>query len=437
MKTRKGFLQRRGKTWYAVWFVAGKRFAKTTGQTDKRDATKRLAEIMQPFLVEDDVKTLQNVKAYIEGAKGELSALDEKKNPPITLDQAWGAYLAAPKQRDPGKRTLADYAAYAERFNSWVKKTHPDLKNLRDVTKEIALGYVTDLNQAGLSAGSYNKHRGFLLMLFDLLEEKARLTLNPWKKTPRREDNQKHRRELTLDELKRVCVTTEGDMRMLLALGLFTGLRLGDCCTLRWSEVDLIQGIINRIPRKTSRKGEKVEIPIHATLRTLLEELPAAEHKDFVLPDIAKKYLLNPWHITHRIQAHFNTCGIITTLRAEGTKSITEVGFHSLRHTFVSLCVRNGVPNAVLKAMTGHSTQRILDSYTHVETPAKQLAVNALPPILPTNKAAKPLPDPTQKPTPSLLGPVPIRVTLESMTAENWKAKRNELLALLDSHASP
>ena len=69
MKTRKGFLQRRGKTWHAVWYVSGKRFAKTTGQTDRREAKKRLSEIIKPFLVEDEVRTLESVKARIEGAK--------------------------------------------------------------------------------------------------------------------------------------------------------------------------------------------------------------------------------------------------------------------------------------------------------------------------------------------------------------------------------
>ena len=47
------------------------------------------------------------------------------------------------------------------------------------------------------------------------------------------------RRELTIDELRKVCQTATGELRTLLALGIYSGLRLGDCATLRWGEVDL------------------------------------------------------------------------------------------------------------------------------------------------------------------------------------------------------
>ena len=74
MKTRKGYLILRNKTYYACWTVAGKKFMKTTGKTVRRDAETRLAVIMEPFLVEDGIKILQNGKTWQE-VKAELLAV--------------------------------------------------------------------------------------------------------------------------------------------------------------------------------------------------------------------------------------------------------------------------------------------------------------------------------------------------------------------------
>ena len=56
MKTRTGYLLKRGKTFYACWAVAGKKFRQSTHTADRRQAMTKLAEIMEPFLIEDEVR---------------------------------------------------------------------------------------------------------------------------------------------------------------------------------------------------------------------------------------------------------------------------------------------------------------------------------------------------------------------------------------------
>jgi integrase len=46
---------------------------------------------------------------------------------------------------------------------------------------------------------------------------------------------QRSRRELTFDEITRVLKAAEGEWRILFAIGVFAGLRLSGCCTLRWA----------------------------------------------------------------------------------------------------------------------------------------------------------------------------------------------------------
>ena len=68
----------------------------------------------------------------------------------------------------------------------------------------------------------------------------------------------------------------------LFALGVYSGLRLGDCATLRWPEVDMVRGIICRIPNKTARRNPKpVLVPIHPVTREML----AAESRPAIVPN--------------------------------------------------------------------------------------------------------------------------------------------------------
>ena len=66
----------------------------------------------------------------------------------------------------------------------------------------------------------------------------------------------------------------------MILFGLYTGQRLGDVATVRWSNVDLIKGEI----RLTTRKTDKVMIlPIAPPLRRYLEALPSSDDMNMPL----------------------------------------------------------------------------------------------------------------------------------------------------------
>jgi integrase len=267
-------------------------------------------------------------------------------------------------------------------------------------------------------------------LVFRVLKAKARLTENPWKELPRRRLTTQSRREMTVDELRNVCGAADGELRKLLALGIYSGLRLGDCATLRWGEVDLARGIIRRVPNKTARRSSRpVLVPIHAVLRGMLADTPPEQRGDYVLPETATLYLRRVELLTALIQAHFKKCGIQLYkpgTGANGKRAVVEVGFHSLRHTFVSLCRESGTPLAVVEAIVGHSNPAMTRHYTHIGELAAGLAVAALPavigeaPLAPAVNGAG-------------LGAIlaKLRGILEGLGAGNWEEKRTEGLALL------
>ena len=82
------------------------------------------------------------------------------------------------------------------------------------------------------------------------------------------------KRAFTLDELRAVLDAADPEWKSMILFGLYTGQRLADIATMRWSNVDLIKGEI----RLTTRKTDKVMIlPIAAPLRRYLEALPSSD----------------------------------------------------------------------------------------------------------------------------------------------------------------
>ena len=440
MKHRSGYLLKRGSTWSVAWRVNGKLFKRvlrdSNGQaiTDKREAEAARDAFMAPLAVADEAEALAAITTKLEGRKAELAVWDEKQNPALPITQAWTEFLASPNRPDSGPETLYQYECQWSRFAEWMKEKHPDKLTLRDVAREIAEEYAGSMNHGTLSANTYNKHLGLLTLVFRVVKRKARITENPWEEIERKRLVTHSRRELTVDELRKVCGDAAGELRMLLALGIYTGLRLGDCATLRWGEVDLARGIIRRIPNKIARSNPNpVLVPVHPALRDMLAGTPVEQRGEYVLPETAKLYAYRSDAVTDRVQSHFKKCGIKTWKPGtgpdskEGRRAVIEVGFHSLRHSFVSLCRESNAPLAVVESIVGHSNPSMTRHYTHVGELAASRAIAALPSM--TDDKAQPV----QASPESILSQA--RAIADSLTGKNWREKKAALLALLNPSA--
>jgi integrase len=448
MKHRTGHLFKRGATYYLRYVVNGKVHQQALFHPDgkaittKTDAVQAKIAIMAPFTVADEVTVLENVAAKLSGRKTELARLNDEVNPPTTLEQSWTAYHDSVDRPDSGERTLQEYESHYSQFLDWAKDHQPEVVAMRDVTRDMADAYAAHLLKRGLSTNRFNKHVRFLELLFRTLRSKARLTMNPWEEIRSKRLVPHSRRELTIEELRRVCEAATGEMRVLFGLGIYTGLRLGDCCTLRWGEVDLDRGIIRRVTNKTSRRNPKpVLVPIHPALSALLPEMPTDKPTEFVLPETAERYGRGVYMVTDFIQQHFANCGVkpyapgtgpdsaekdADGKRIAGTakRAVVDVGFHSLRHTFVSLCRAANAPLSVVESIVGHSNPAMTRHYTHTGEAAAIAAVAAIPSVTGNTTApAMPAPKPVDAGA--------IRTALNLMNAKNWKTVKADLLALV------
>ena len=327
----------------------------------------------------------------------EKSEIGEPQNgrPALLLADAFRAYRASAACPVADDRTLSRQEGYFNDFLGWMGENRPETVEARAVTAADAEAYAAQFLERN-SAGTFNKHMTFLRCLWRVLIEgdggksedadkpellKAKITDNPWLRIRNRKHTPHARRELTVEELGAVVKSATGEMRLLLALGIYTGLRLGDCALMEWGSVDLVRKLVSVVPIKTARRtGKRVVIPLHETLAGMLDAVPSGKRKGYVLPGVAKDYARDSALVVNRIQALFEGCGIKTGHADEKTgRAVVDVGFHSLRHTFVSLSANAGAPLAVVQSIVGHGSPAMTRHYFHESENALRRVVSALP----------------------------------------------------------
>ncbi len=351
--------QEKSGRWTVRVGINGRRLSRSTGTTDKDKAERFLQRFLAPF------------------------GLGAERLP---LADAWHHYEMSPTRRDIAKATLESKRIVWMGFARWMERNHVEIGDLAQVTEESVAEYLAEF-RCHHSATTYNNHVCVLREIFRVLEDKAGIVSNPWKNVSLKADDSISRRELTIDEVERLYLAAANlgaEWKLLFVTGIYTGLRLGDCCRLKWENVNLERRIIQIIPEKTKRHahGRPVTIPIHPQLQMELERETDGGEREFVNPKIASMYMNSRWHVDDGLRKVFKAANIKMSMRIEGRcrKSVV-ASFHSLRHTFVSLSANAGVPLPVVQSIVGHCSTAMTRHYYHENESVLRQAVSAIPAI--------------------------------------------------------
>ena len=360
-----GHLFRRGSVWYIRWRANGREVVRSSGLCD-RAAAERL------FRDENDILAMRNKAARIdalrrlyEGITAEAEARVAAEEKGARLSELADLFRNSPRRIDCGERQLAHYLSVVERFVAWAGGD----RSLSEVDDRLAEDYARSI-EAGMSPNTYNKHLNALAVAWDAVETTVGKGVNPWRRLPRRKLKTHVRRALTAEEVGKVVAAASGELRTLIAVGAYTGLRLGDCARLKWENVDFGG---RRIEVTTSKTKARVTIPLLPPLEAVLREAGGGDGKrtGFVAPSIEAAYRADKGGVSKRVVRLFRSCGIETSFRPEGGgRALPDCGFHSLRHSFVSRAVEAGVPPPMVQAIVGHSGAEMTEHYTHVSSEA-------------------------------------------------------------------
>ena len=198
-------------------------------------------------------------------------------------------------------------------------------------------------------------------------------------------------RVLTRAEQQRLISTLTADMdeyKFGILLALITGLRIGELCALRWENVDFEGGFI-RVKYTMQRlkntefstfnnnstkiiitdpksEGSARRIPLTENALKLCRRFYRENDKAFVLTGDENHYC-EP----RKLQYHF--------YRIVEKIGLSDLHFHSLRHTFATRCVEVGFEIKSLSEILGHSNPKItLERYVHSSMELKRDNMNRL-----------------------------------------------------------
>ncbi len=169
-------------------------------------------------------------------------------------------------------------------------------------------------------------------------------------------------------------------------LSLYTGLRIGELCALKWADIDLTAGLIHirstmqrvqRFPQCQAPRTEVIcttpkslssrrTIPIPNFFLPILLCLDPHEPTAYFLTGSATHFI-EPRTYENHFKHYLSACG----LRA--------VNFHVLRHTFATTCVEVGFDTKSLSEILGHANvSTTMELYVHPTLEHKRTNMNRL-----------------------------------------------------------
>ena len=194
------------------------------------------------------------------------------------------------------------------------------------------------------------------------------------------------RRAFTLSEIKRILKACGEDTewRGLVLFGLYIGQRLGDLARLTWRAVDLDSGEVAFTARKT---GRRIVLPLVQPLIDYLSALPASDNPNaYIFPNAATHKRTNS--LSNQFRDIMADAGLVEPRGHEKTKQgrsyarePSELSFHSLRHSAVTMLKAAGVSGFITREIVGHESAAVSRQYTHLTTDDKRAAMQRLPDV--------------------------------------------------------
>jgi len=209
---------------------------------------------------------------------------------------------AIPRRKAPNPVYANQCKLRLAAFADFAVRSQRGIRDFVEVKPETAKAYMAAEGKRGVAPKTWNDILKLLRATFKHLHPHLNDGSNPFHGIVTKATETVNREPFTVEELKAITEACADDdfIRPVIVTGMCMAMRRGDCCLLKWKDVDLKEGFITV---KTAKTGETVDIPMFPMLREELVKARAKAGKSkFCFPEAAEMYRNNPDGITWRVK---------------------------------------------------------------------------------------------------------------------------------------
>ena len=272
-------------------------------------------------------------------------------------------------------------ASFQSALNTWIYPAIGE-KKLPDVSPADLSALLLDIQAQGRAHSTAVKVYTVLHTMFKMAYLSDVIPRNPMDKVarpvPRKDEiRATEAQALTVEELQAVLAALEAEplkWRALVHLLIDTGVRRGECCGLKWEDIDLESQVVTirrnlcYTPARgvyvdTPKSGKVREVDIGPETAALLEALRAQSLGEYVFTQENSAEPMHPQSPTRYLKKLSAKCGV------------PDLHPHKLRHTFASVAITAGADVASVSEALGHSDKAVtLRMYTHSSAESRKRA---------------------------------------------------------------
>jgi integrase len=319
--------------WWAAYYLRGKEYRESTGETDEVRAGKFLQ------------RKLKEVGADQIGAR----TFTTPKASRLTLQELLDALKADFELR--GKASPQNLSV--------IKRADSDFGTYRalELTPEKIDRYIEQRIEDGDRPATINRTTQILGQAYALAIKRGTLSRAPYIRHLSEAGNARQG-FFSEPELAAVISNLPEDLRDFVRFAAATGMRKGECCSLTWGD---IEGDVLTLRGENAKNGEARSVPLVGELSEIIERRKAVRQ----VKENGTARMVE--HIFHRDGQP------IGEFRKSWEAACKKAGvfgrlFHDLRRSAVRNMTQAGVPQAVAMKVSGHKTTSMFQRYNIVAT---------------------------------------------------------------------
>ena len=303
----------------------------------------------------------------------------------------WFAEWLKDKEATVKPSTVAFYKTVTNDFMKFLGDRADN--HLETVTSEDIRAYRDSMIKNNRTGKTANHKIKTLRSIFGDAVKASALVHNPAASVKQvSEDDSTSREPFTSEEIAQLIKAAPiPEWKGIILFGAFAGLRLTDCAKLKAGNIDLERGIVRLKPRKTERKGQILEIPLHPELISFFQDHPPSPFPATDLfPSLSKVSASGRNGLSARFKGIMEEAKVsrgVTRRTEDGAARETAArSFHSLRHSFTSMLANAQVSEEIRQKMTGHTESTTHQIYTHLELETLREGVERIPTLSSVSK---------------------------------------------------